>query len=647
MRLVRWLSVLTLPALALRIAHLLEIRKVFFFDHPVLDALEYVRWGREIASGQILWPELRIHGPLYPFFLGAVFVVSPDNYLLVGILQSLVGVASAWVAAMIARELIDGLLAPLVAFCCVAFGWIFVYYDEQWMPTTFVVFFDLLGTWMTLRAWGEGGRDRHAVGAGLAFGASALAWGPGLAFLPVAALCIAFTRPPSLAAYKRATVCLLAGCASLAPTLAWNRHLSGKWTLTQANAGLNLYIGNNPRADGLPSVQPGVEWEALTQRGISTPEIYVADVVEFWQSAPADAARLLGRKACLLLANPEVCPSQDIGYFRAASRALSLPWPSSGVLIPLGLVGLLAGLARPKGRRLAAIAAPALLLPVAFSVCSRYRLPIEALSAPAAGFLAAWTVHGRARFVRRALALGLVTALGVVSFGDPCGAGRARLFRTHDYAARELFYLGRYEEALREIQLERDVNPTDCEVLYDAAVVSLALGDTEGARRIASRFVRWKPWGWENADWRVGRAAAHVFFRAGRPDHAHLAVEWAAGSWWPRHPVLLALQGKALLQMGSIERAIDSLREATLFKPAIPDAWVDLGAALGQKGEYAESARVSEEATRLAPDNAQAWYNLAVACHFLGRQTDAVRAATRARELGHADGARLLSIVSK
>ncbi|MEK7865155.1 MAG: tetratricopeptide repeat protein [Planctomycetota bacterium] len=657
MRLVRWLSVLTLPALALRIVYLLEIRKVLFFDHPVLDALEYVRWGREVAAGQLLWTELRIHGPLYPFFLGAVFAISPDNYLLVGILQSIVGVASAWIAAMIARELIDGLIAPIVAFCCIAFGWIFVYYDGQWMPTTFIVFFDLLGAWMTLKAWGEGAKYRHALGAGLAFAASALAWGPGIAFLPVAALCIAFTRPPALVAYKRAGACLLAGGALLAPVLARNHYVSGQWTLTQGNAGLNFYIGNNPDADGLPSVRPGLEWESLTQRGLRRD--LLADGVTFWMEQPAVAARLFGRKSCLLVANPEVCPSQDIGYFREASRALSLPWPSSGVLLPLGVVGLLVALGRPAGRRVVALSTPVLTLPVVFTVCARYRLPFEALSAPLAGLFVAWISCGGGRFALRALAGGAAALIAILSFADPMGAGTARIFRTHDYVARELFYGGRYEEALDEVQLQRDVDPRDVEVLYDEAVIRLALGQHLDARFWQRQGVDARTSGY--AFWTVVRGAAEHFLRQGRPGLALGAIRLSMGGERPleddyryiarrlalKSPVLCGLTGEALRQLGRLVEAIECLRLATSYKPPITDAWVSLGAALGQKGEFAEAAKVTEEATRLAPENAQAWFNLASAYHFLGRKDDAIRAATRARDLGHAEAEKLLRVLRR
>ncbi len=642
----RVLLALSLPALALRILYLLEIRKVLFFDHPVLDALEYVRWGREIASGRLLWPEVRIHGPLYPFFLGAVFAISPDNYLLVGLLQAVVGVGSAWIAAMIAKELAEGLLAPVVAFCAIAFGWIFVYYDGQWMPTTFIVFLDLLGAWMTLRAWSTEGQMRHAAGAGLAFAGSALAWGPGIAFLPVAALGIAFSRPPMLARWKRAGVSLLAGGVLLAPVMAWNHHLSGKWGLTQGNGWLNVYIGNNPTADGLPSVRPGIAWEELTEQELQDPGMYLLGAYSFWADHPGDALRLAGKKLVLVASDAEVDPSQDIAYFRTASHALSLPWPSSGVLIPLGVVGVVVALRDPRGRRLSTLALAALAVPMAFSVCARYRLPFETLSIPLGAALLARLVRGPFGAAHTA-ACGAVLTLTLVAFLDPAGAGETRLFLTHDYAARELLAVGRLSEAQSEVELERRIDEGNLEVMYDEAVIHIATGNRVQAGLLLDGIdASHGGWKLRRFNWRRVRAAGEMFLAQKRPGDALLAMRYPSAWDWP-HPVVASVIGRALLQLGRLDEAIVQLTRATAVSPPIPDAWVDLGAAYGQKKEYAKAAETLEHAVELAPGNAQGWFQLAFAYHLLGRADDALRAAQRACDLGHPDGEKLLRAIRK
>lgn len=650
----RTLLALSLPALALRVLYLLEIRKVLFFDHPVLDALEYVKWGREVAAGHLLWPEVRIHGPLYPFFLGAVFAISPDNYLLVGLLQAVVGVGSAWIAARIAADLTEGLFAPIVAFCAIAFGWIFVYYDGQWMPTTIIVFLDLLGAWMTLRAWGPEGRTRHAVGAGFALAGSALAWGPGLALLLIAPFCIALSRPPMLARWKRAGACLLAGGALLAPVMGWNHHLAGKWGLTQGNAWLNVYVGNNPNADGLPSVRPGIAWEELTQRELKDPETYKMGTYFYWTEHSVDALRLTGKKILLVGSNEEGDPSQDIAYFRTASHALSLPWPSTGVLIPLGVVGLVAGLRDARGRRIAALGLAASAVPIAFSVCARYRLPFEALSLPLAAALLARLVRGPCGAAHTA-ACGAVLALGVVAFLDPAHAGDARLFRTHDYAARELLAMDRLPEALSEVEKELRSGGRDLESMYDAAVIHLAAGHREQANRLLYKLEIPNEFGEPDEDawlflqrgWRQIRAGGEWFLERKRPEDALTAMRYPS-AWIPDyHPVIRSLIGEALRRLGRLDEAITQLSCATGVNPPIPDAWVSLGAVYGQQKEYAKAAGTLEHAVELAPGNAQAWYNLAVADHFLGRGDAALRAAERARDLGHPDGEKLLGVLRK
>ncbi len=67
-----WLIVGAL-GIALRLAYLAEFAESPLFRHPHgPDVQEYVAWAREILAGRLLWPEVRIHSPLYPYFLAAL-----------------------------------------------------------------------------------------------------------------------------------------------------------------------------------------------------------------------------------------------------------------------------------------------------------------------------------------------------------------------------------------------------------------------------------------------------------------------------------------------------------------------------------------------------------------------------------------------
>lgn len=75
------------------------------------DVEEYCAWAKEIIAGRILWPYVKIHAPLYPFFLAflySIFSTIPNTFFYIRLTQILVGFLAclplAGVIVLIKRE---------------------------------------------------------------------------------------------------------------------------------------------------------------------------------------------------------------------------------------------------------------------------------------------------------------------------------------------------------------------------------------------------------------------------------------------------------------------------------------------------------------------------------------------------------------
>ena len=78
-----------LLAFALRVIYVLQQGAANpLFDAPVLEPRYYVEWARALASGQPYYEGPFFRAPLYPWFLGILFALFGEGYLLPRLVQA-------------------------------------------------------------------------------------------------------------------------------------------------------------------------------------------------------------------------------------------------------------------------------------------------------------------------------------------------------------------------------------------------------------------------------------------------------------------------------------------------------------------------------------------------------------------------------
>jgi tetratricopeptide (TPR) repeat protein len=256
----------------------------------------------------------------------------------------------------------------------------------------------LLTLYLYCLTWlGQSARRHHwwpVVLSGLALGSAALLRGTALSLLPLAVWGLLKSPLPGRLKTLRVLLLLAAVALPLLPASIENSRQAGRLTGPTFNAGVNLYVGNGPEANGFYVAAVPGDWrrdpagqDFLAGR-LGLPAVSLAQADSIWTAEalntitarPRHTAGLWLKKFWLHLQSWEIDQLTPLtGWTREVPllRVLALPF---GLLVMLGLAGLIAVQGKAPSARLWAAG---LFLIIAsqsvFFVVSRYRLALVPL----------------------------------------------------------------------------------------------------------------------------------------------------------------------------------------------------------------------------------------------------------------------------
>ncbi len=575
-------AILVLAA-ALRLAHWWVVGEAPFVAFLAVDALEYDRWAQRIAGGEWLGGETFFQAPLYPYLLGALYRLFGRSLDAVYLVQIACAVAGCW-GLYRAGRMMAGDGVGLAAAALAALYGPFVFYDVQVGKESLAVAVVCFLLWALAAAQGKAG-GRIWIAAGALLGILALLRENALLVAPLL-LPLVWRREDRFGGLARRGGLFLLGIAAvLAPVAARNWAVGGSPLPTTSQGGVNLYIGNNPEADGtyrplIPGRQePALERRApelLAEREVGRP-LTPAEVSGYWArralawaaAEPGAALRLQLRKLGMFWSWYEWPDAVDSAYLRRLSLPLRL------AAVEFGGVTLLAAAGLWWVRRRPGASAPALLwiagwtaATVVFFLFSRYRLPVV----PALLLLAAHPLAAVAERWR--------------------GGARAA---TAAIAGTCLLALAAPHLARRPPRMDL--------VHYNLARLEEARGRPEAA-------------------------AAH--------DRAALALDPEA---FLPHLTL----GTRAARRGEWQQAHRLLTRAAELEPGSPETWSNLGGVYLAVGDPSRARACLERALALDPDNVPALHNLALLAARAGERERALKLNRRVLELepDHAAARRL------
>ena len=565
-------------ALAVRVAYILEADASPLFPHPAVDAKTYTHHAQRLAAGNWLgvgegpfWQP-----PLYPYFLGAVKVLFPESFFYaVRFVQALLGALVCAMSWWIGRALFNpavGLLAGIGAALCGPL----IFFDGELLPASLAAFVDLLALVVLLRVWRRPSRWGF-WGAGAAFGVGALAVPTVLTFAVAVPIVLLWRAPRRQGLIWTGAFGL--GVILAVTPVAWrNWAIGGDGVGISYNAGINLYIGNNPDYAETVAIRPGWEWDELVTQparaGIERPSAKSAYFAErawdYIKGDPTGWLGLMGRKLGAFWHGDERGRNQPIYFWRTYSNVLSASLWKAGIAFPFGLVaplalwGMLLSLQRIGPTWPLLYVLSYCLGVVAFFVAARYRVPVLPVLLVFAAYglwaLWDWVRAGRWRSLGLGLAVCLAFAFAANSHLAPMDMeGDAAIHYNLGNAYAEA---GDKERALAAFERAVAEDPEYWQAWLNLGGVKAALGDLTGGEEIFARVAQKAPRQvepWMNL--------AHVRIMQRNLEGAFSCYESALAAnpkLLPAYVEMIRLYG----QMGDLARAAHILQRAVDQLPA-------------------------------------------------------------------------------
>lgn len=500
-------------ALIPRLAHWLFVRATPLAGEYVPDLSAYLDATARLMDSAYLFRAPMLMSPGYALFLAPQYILLGPDVPAFALVNAVLDAGSAALCALLAarlapagRERAAGLWAGLLYACC---GQL-LFYALLPLGEGPAIFCLLAGLVLLLgRAGGQGEATGPNTGlaawlAGALFGLAALLR-PNL--LPAAGLAVAVwalaarPRAPRLQAAVRALAGLL---LVLAPLMAHNLVLEGRPTPFGFQGGITLFAGNHPGASGGSDAVSGVgatpglanlealrEAERLSGRELTLSQadaFWYASARRFFSEQPGEAARVLGRKALLLVNNSGLDATMDPGFsarFSPVPGLLALP---PGLVFALAAGGLWLALRRrtPEALALAAALVATAALLVLYQVTPRYRVVLLPLSLCFAGALLAELpdllsgVRGARRaLVGPALCAVVVLAVACLPLGllvpGMEGLAQGRLAQEHARLARYYLLKGPARLAVPEYEAALKLGAADPEGLRAGLAAARAI----------------------------------------------------------------------------------------------------------------------------------------------------------------------------
>ena len=587
-------------SLALRLIYLLQIQANPHFNVPTMDPLYHDVWAQNIAGGNWIGSSIFFRAPFYPYFLALVYKLFGHGYFIPRLIQHIMGSFSCILVYFLARKLYNRSVAIIASLIASTYG-ILIYFESELLLDSLLVFFDLILILYLLNTEDNPKSYRWLV-AGMILGLSALTRPNILFCIPFIWLWIYLTfkrriKMKTVLAYG--AIFLLGVILLVAPVTLRNYIVGKDLVLIASQGGINFYLGNNPRADGMSAIFYGADWQyrdfqftaqkevGKTLRPSEISNFYYKKGLNFMLGQPDKSLKLLFKKLYLFWNKFEISNNQDIYFFRRYSSLVRILPLGLWLIAPLALTGILISFWERRKILLPFIFVISYMITVVlFFVTSRFRLPVIPFLIIFTSFAVYWMIR---HLVERKLKSLLIFIAVFIPFLILTNSNLYRLstenFSSSHFSLGNVFLKeGDLESALKEYDKALGKGSYPVRVHLNRGIIFFRLGDYEKAEQEFKKELTIDP----------------------QDERAYNNLS-----------VLYRLKGE-------YEEAIEYAGESIQIKPYYPEAYVNLALAYQEKGDLTRARETLFQGMEVIPDFLHASFVLASIYQREGKTDSAI-----------------------
>ncbi|MBA5863579.1 MAG: tetratricopeptide repeat protein [Nitrospira sp. CR1.1] len=403
---VPWLTLVggsMLLALTVRSLALYSMSQTEYFETLIIDEQIYHAWAAELAAGTYTSTWAYKTSPLPAYVVGILYMVFHPDPVYFRLLNIGLGTVTCGVLYLLGKEMANRQAGLCSAFLAALYQ-PFILYSIVPLKTALEVFLFSLTALLLARALTRNGSWGFLL-LGLATGLLNATRENTIVFSAIILSLLLWTNlPRSREPLKRVAsqggTFMLGLLLALTPFMVRNYVIAGEPVLTTHQGGFNFYLGN--QLDTMNPFYRPVSWassnadeleihfriEASRRLGhlVSPGESERYWIHQAIDSALANPATFAAKQTYKLLAllNPaEAGDHYDIGFLSQFAKFFAFPFPSFGIIMPLGVAGLILNSTSSRaklGVALLLVGYALALLP--FHINGRYRLPFAVILLP-------------------------------------------------------------------------------------------------------------------------------------------------------------------------------------------------------------------------------------------------------------------------
>ena len=490
------LLLVLLLACLIRIYYLLEYSSLPDWDMLTVDNYYHHHWALSIAGGDVLGDTTYFRAPFYVFCLGFLYWLFGASLWVGRIFGMTIGLGSIALTYLLTRHLF-GRKVALVAAVLQTINPVVIYFEGELLLDPLFMFLVQLAVYRLLH-WLDKHRPSDALWTGLFLALASITRPTALVFVVIIPLIVLLYKRPQKRLTAQLTGFLLPLIVIVGAVFVRNLAIAGDPVIIASQGGINLYIGNNPDADGLSAALPeplGHNWKVQGITFVAQKEtgekLRPGQVSTFWTTRafdwiagqPGQFLVLYGEKLYHNFSNREISNNRALAAFFEKISVLKYNPVTFGLLLALAVVGLIAGWrSRFETKLVLLLMAIYLAASSLFFFNSRFRLPLLPLYATLAAnglWFLVRTVTTNPRAVITPAVIGVVAAAFSFYPLIPLPKGQVTLPSMTEglYAYAE----GRYGQALSDFRKAMAVEPSFPEMNLNAGACHFRLGQEDSA----------------------------------------------------------------------------------------------------------------------------------------------------------------------